>query len=136
MLSRGDFQTLAKRRLKEAKVLLDNKCYDGALYLINYAVECGLKACIAKQMMGEHFPPTRKFVEKCYTHDLEALFKAAELWSDFQKDLGGNPNLNMNWNAIKVWSEQNRYDPQKTKRQVAADAYRAVNDPTDGVLRW
>ena len=47
-LKRRDLRELALLRLKEAQVLLANGCWSGAYYLAGYAVECALKACIAK----------------------------------------------------------------------------------------
>jgi len=47
-MNRNDFQQLADVRIDEAVVLLDQGKYDGAYYLAGYAVECSLKACIAK----------------------------------------------------------------------------------------
>jgi HEPN domain-containing protein len=47
-MNRADLQQLAELRITEAKVLLDNGFYAGAYYLAGYAVECALKACIAK----------------------------------------------------------------------------------------
>lgn len=69
-MNRSDFKKLAVLRLKEAKVLLDNKCYEGAYYLAGYAVECALKACIAKNTKRFEFPPKPKFVQDLYQHDL------------------------------------------------------------------
>jgi HEPN domain-containing protein len=48
-MNRADFHKLAEIRIKEARVLLDRKCYAGAYYLAGYAVECALKACIARK---------------------------------------------------------------------------------------
>jgi HEPN domain-containing protein len=39
-MNRADFQKLAELRIREAKVLLDSKHYEGAYYLAGYAVEC------------------------------------------------------------------------------------------------
>ena len=47
-MNRGDLQLLANIRLDEAKALLAASLPAGAYYLAGYAVECGLKACIAK----------------------------------------------------------------------------------------
>ena len=47
-MNRNDFQQLADVRINEAEALLVQGKYDGAYYLAGYAVECGLKACIAK----------------------------------------------------------------------------------------
>ncbi len=48
-------QSLADERLGDAKVLLASNRYGGAYYLVGYAVECGLKACIAKLTQAEDF---------------------------------------------------------------------------------
>jgi len=71
-MHRADFHKLADIRIKEAKVLLDRQCYEGAYYLSGYSVECALKACIAKKTQAHDFPPqdARTF----YTHDLDILF--------------------------------------------------------------
>lgn len=47
-MNRSDFQDLAQIRLAEAAALLQAERFDGAYYLAGYAVECALKACIAK----------------------------------------------------------------------------------------
>jgi HEPN domain-containing protein len=47
-VNRNGLQDLSKVRLKEATALLNLRMYDGAYYLAGYAVECALKACIAK----------------------------------------------------------------------------------------
>jgi hypothetical protein len=135
-LTRSDLQTLARRRLKEAKVLLDNRCYEGSFYLLGYAVECAVKACIAKQMRKGHFPPTRGFVDTCYIHDLERLFKTAELWTSFQADLNANAALRCNWQLIKPWNEAKRYDPGRLTKAVAEGAYQGVADPVNRVFQW
>src|SRR5690242_7885063 len=44
-----DFKKLAEIRMAEARTLLKARHYDGAYYLAGYAVECALKACIAKR---------------------------------------------------------------------------------------
>ena len=48
LVDRRELQDLSKVRLKEATALLQLGLFDGAFYLAGYAVECGLKACIAK----------------------------------------------------------------------------------------
>jgi hypothetical protein len=49
---RKDLQELSKVRLKEATALLKLELFDGAFYLAGYAVECALKACVAKERIG------------------------------------------------------------------------------------
>jgi hypothetical protein len=77
-MNRADFQQLAELRLLEARALLAAELPDGAYYLAGYAVECGLKACIAAKTR-EHDFPDKKLVEKSYSHDVEKLLDAAGL---------------------------------------------------------
>src|SRR5262249_32127022 len=58
---RSDFQQLADVRIDEAAVLLAQGKFDGAYYLAGYAVECGLKACIARLTSQDDYPPKPKF---------------------------------------------------------------------------
>ena len=46
---RSDFQKLAEDRIADAGALFEAHRYDAAYYLAGYAVECALKACIAKR---------------------------------------------------------------------------------------
>ncbi|MGB7136749.1 MAG: HEPN domain-containing protein [Acidobacteriaceae bacterium] len=55
-MNRKDLQSLANTRLREARVLFRAKEFSGAYYLAGYAVECALKACIAKQYRQHDFP--------------------------------------------------------------------------------
>jgi hypothetical protein len=45
---RRDFKSLADLRIEDARLLLRSGRQQGAYYLCGYAVECALKACIAK----------------------------------------------------------------------------------------
>ena len=78
-MNRLDFQKLAEIRIKEAKVLLDSSCYEGAYYLAGYAVECALKACVAQLTREHDFPPDKKELENIYTHNLDNLIVGAQL---------------------------------------------------------
>ena len=42
--SRANFEKLIDLRMKEARLLLDHKNWDGAYYLVGYTVEFALKA--------------------------------------------------------------------------------------------
>ena len=46
-MNKRDLEALVDLRVKEAQLLFDNKCYEGAYYLLGYALECAIKACIA-----------------------------------------------------------------------------------------
>ena len=133
-MNRYDLQKLSKVRVREAGILLNNKCYEGAYYLLGYAVECALKACIAKQTKAFDFPD-RKLINDIYTHDLEKLLNASGLKADHQNECRTNPNFQLNWLVVKDWSEQARYMDQVT-RQKAKDFRSAVVGRKNGVLQW
>jgi len=57
--TRREFQQLARMRLKDARVLMRGGNGEGAYYLTGLAVECAIKACIAKNTSGTTFPRTR-----------------------------------------------------------------------------
>ena len=61
-MNRADFRQLALCRLEEAEVLLRTRKFSGAYYLAGYAIECALKARLAKQTKRYDFPPEPSFV--------------------------------------------------------------------------
>ena len=129
---RRDFRTLAELRAEEARVLLRSRRQLGAYYLAGYAVECALKACIAKQTKRFQFPPKRSSVEKMYSHNLDSLLDAADLKSQLTKEIEANPSFAANWNTVKDWTAESRY---KTSGLNGRDLYNAVAGP-NGVLPW
>ena len=133
-MNRTDFQELAKVRLDEAKTLLDQMKYDGAYYLAGYAVECGLKACIAKLTHQDDFPQDRKFVEKCYSHDFTDLLKASGLLKEWEKNMQGDAGFTTNWKIVEAWNESVRYE--RWGQAKAQTLYEAISHPTQGVMQW
>jgi HEPN domain-containing protein len=132
-MNRLEFQRLGELRLDEAKVLLDNKKYPGAYYLIGYSVECALKACIAKQTKRHDFP--NKNSAKIYTHDLSVLLEFSGLQTKHRDYSKRNPNFELNWTILKDWKEDVRYSLEITKDQAEA-LYSAVTSRKDGILPW
>ena len=94
--------------MSEAKGLLSLGLYDGAYYLAGYAVECALKACIAKETKRHEFPDRRK-VDASHTHDLRELVRLANLEESCQDRATKDPEFSRNWGKVKLWSEQSRY---------------------------
>ncbi len=133
-MNRNDLQNLSRLREKEAKVLLDNGYFAGAYYLLGYAVECALKACIAKQIRRYDFPDLT-LVRDSYTHNLEKLFNLSGLKNDLQREFRTHPNLEVNWTTVKDWSEQTRYNSGISEKS-AGDFYSAVTARQHGVLSW
>ena len=134
-MNRRDFQALATLRVKEAKVLLDNQCFEGAYYLVGYAIECALKACIAKRTNRFDFPPEPSTVRDIYTHKPELLLNATGLRVEHQRELDSNQQFNVNWAVVKDWSEAARYSAIISKAE-AENLYSAVTARRSGVLTW
>ena len=132
-MNRNVFQELTRIRVREARALLDLAHYPGAYYLMGYAVECALKACVSKQVKRYDFPD-KNFVNEAHTHELEKLVRIAGLATDFKRDRQVNQNLDANWAVVKDWKESFRYDLGIT-RQQARDLYTACIG-RNGVLPW
>jgi hypothetical protein len=132
-VTRTDFQQLADVRIAEAKVLLDAQMWDGAYYLAGYAVECALKACIAKRTQPEDFPDKDK-AAKAWTHKIDVLVEVAELEPARDTEGTANPKFAAYWRVVVKWKEDARY--QRKTQLDAEGLYKAVSDSTDGVLRW
>ncbi|MBI4312696.1 MAG: HEPN domain-containing protein [Chloroflexi bacterium] len=134
-MNRTDFQRLAELRLIEGKALLDAGHFVGACYLLGYAVECALKACIAKRTNLHDFPPKRNVVEDVYSHNLSKLLTQSGLEASFLQACRTDKTLDINWATVKLWSEESRYD-LATSSSKANDLYIAVSQPGSGVFPW
>ena len=132
-MNRDDFKRLALVRIQEARTLFRNALYDGAYYLAGYAIECALKACIAKRTRTHDFPD-RDTVMKSYTHDLDQLLRVAGLELPLNQATAVSSELEVNWSVVKDWSEEARYG--KHTKEAARDMIRAVEDKKSGVLTW
>ena len=132
-MNRAQLQELSRLRLHEAKALLDAGHPSGAYYLAGYAVECALKACIAKGFARHDFPEL-KLVKDIYTHDLNILISKAKLKPDLELASKANPDFEVNWSIVKDWSENSRY--QTYTEAQARDLYEAIVDRAHGVQKW
>ncbi|MGA7080177.1 MAG: HEPN domain-containing protein [Terriglobales bacterium] len=130
--TRREFQQLARMRLKDARVLMQRGNVEGAYYLTGLAVECAVKACIARNTNRHDFPPSPNAVKDIYTHDLVKLVGAAKLQALLDAEIRVNSSLNKNWAVVKDWNINSRY---LTKGLNARDLYRAVAG-RDGVMQW
>ena len=102
--------------------------------MAGYAVECALKACVAK-LVREHDFPDKKLANEAFVHDLEKLMRVAGLAPAFDRDKRANRALELNWAVVKDWSEASRYELGITEAQ-ARDLYAACVELPDGVLPW
>jgi HEPN domain-containing protein len=126
-------QALSKIRVKEAKALLSAGLHDGAYYLAGYAVECALKACIAKETRKHEFPD-KKRVDESHTHSLKKLAELAELWDSGEDRSRVDPEFRKRWEAVRLWTEQSRY--RRHSPEDAQALVEAVDNRSHGVIAW
>lgn len=132
-LNRKILQTLAESRLEEGRILLANNQWTGAYYLTGLAVECALKACLARAVK-EHDYPDKRFVNGMYQHNLQNLIGLDALLTALQADTANDSRLEANWNTVKDWDDEKRYDV--VDGQEAKGLYEATTEMGSGVLPW
>jgi hypothetical protein len=128
-MDRKDLQELSRVRPKEATALLQLELFDGAYYLAGYAVECALKACIAKgtQRFEDEggFLPFSQVATTPENAGLETVYRER---ADKDRD------FRTNWDLVQSWSEQSRY--RRHQPESARTLLRAVGDRRHGVISW
>jgi len=132
-MTRTDLQLLAEERLSDAQVLLANGRFGAAYYLAGYAIECALKACIAKLTKAEDFP-IKNSTNTVYIHDLKKLAGAAGVEVAIAQLAKNDQAFETNWALVTLWSEESRYD-RYVDQQLAKFMVGAVSDPRYGVLQ-
>jgi HEPN domain-containing protein len=131
-MNRLEFQALAVERLSDAEALLKAGRYACAYYIAGYAVECALKACIARKTNQDDFPPRE--AARYYVHDIPKLLDGAGLGSAFEQEARQDSILRRYWAEVKDWTEETRY--QSRGQGPAEQILTAINDPQHGVLQW
>lgn len=132
-LKRNDLQAIARARLQEARLLLDGGAFAGAYYLTGLAIECALKACIARATEAFEFPDFRR-AQDSWNHDLSKLLNAAGLTDEMKQRSTTDAAFEANWLAVKDWKVESRYE-QRPEAQ-ARSIYNATTDLTHGILPW
>ena len=115
-MNKNNLEELVEIRIKEAKILLDSESYQGAYYLAGYALECAIKACIAKQVQQHDFP-NFELANKSYTHKLTDLLGVAGLKQKLNEKEKQDTDFKLNWS-------------------IAKDLYDAIINNQSGILTW
>jgi HEPN domain-containing protein len=132
-MNRAEFQQISDIRFREARSLMDAGFSDGAYYLAGYAVECALKACIARRTQQYDFPDKRLAVES-HTHNLTELLRLADLVAALQSAAQSDTRLQRQWITVREWSEAGRY--LRWNAADAAELIEAIENPSGGLLPW
>ena len=108
MIDAKDLRSIARARLRDAKILLRAKRFDGAFYLCGYAVEIALKGRICRTLKWSGFPDTTqdfKGLQSLKTHDLEILLRLSGVEAQVKaKRLA-------EWSKMLDWNPEKRYQP-------------------------
>ncbi len=133
-MNRGDYKRIAELRVADAAYLLRGNRYAAAYYLAGYAIECALKACIARQFRGSNIPD-KGSVDKLYVHDLRVLARFANLEGPIREETRSDPQFGAHWLTVQDWSEESRYQFRRNAVE-AQTMFDSVADSQHGVLRW
>jgi len=128
-----DLEALAEMRLGDAAGLFSAGRYSAAYYLAGYAVELGIKACIAGLFQANAIPD-KDLVTKIYQHNLNALLGLTSVEQQFHQDRKADRLLDANWGIASKWNEASRY--AMWDQFAAASMLQAVGDQGHGVLQW
>jgi HEPN domain-containing protein len=131
-LPRATLQRLALAKADDARLLFENGRFSNAYYLYGYAVELGLKACIARHIVAETIPD-KVILNRFLTHkiaDLVALAGLASVLQERRKDT----EFDVRWAVIAEWSEEARYD--LTDVVVTTAMHDAIEHAEHGIMAW
>ena len=118
-------KSISRARLRDSKVLMAAKRYDGAVYLCGYAVELALKARICQTLRWTGYPETQlefKGLGSIKTHDLEVLLRFS----------GIEPRIKRKympfWSVVLDWDPEKRY--QRTGQVTEQEANDMISSAT------
>jgi hypothetical protein len=130
---RNDLRAHAQAKLDDATILFQNGRPSNAYYLAGYAVEIGLKACIAAQISAETIPD-KSLINNILKHSFPVLIGLAGLATQLKEQQDKDPDFAANWAIVSEWSPDARYEAIDTCS--AQTLIVAISDPKSGVLEW
>ena len=128
---RQDLLLLHQQWLDDARTLLAAQRYPGAYHAGGVALECALKARIAKFIQAEEFPD-KKLAQDAWDHDPRKLLALGDLVRFMDQAPAA---FQTNWATVKDWKVDSRYAHTVNPATVGA-FLEALDDPKDGVLPW
>jgi HEPN domain-containing protein len=110
MISTKELRAIARARLRDSKVLLAAKRFDGAWYLSGYAIELALKARICRTLKWPGFPDSAqdfKGMQSVKTHDLQILLR----FSGVERQVTAKRMAE--WSVVLEWNPEKRYQANR-----------------------
>jgi hypothetical protein len=128
-MSRYDYQGRTEQakaahiRLKDAKILFNNRCWRGSMYLAGYYVECLLKFKLMERFgVNTIRQLNEKLEDQAGTHNLEVLLRM----TDAQERLRQSRVHWFAFNTCSKWKTSWRYDPSNGQSDDAEEFLEAV----------
>lgn len=134
-MTRTEWQRKARDFATSARTLLLNGQYDGAYYLAGLAVECALKARIARRFRANAIPD-KKLVADIYRegHQIGRLVIHAELTGLLDTEVRRSAEFEANWIIVRAWDIDARYKHWSAVQ--ARDMVESVTKRGTGMLSW
>jgi hypothetical protein len=107
-ISSKDLKLLAEAKITDGLILFEAERFSNAYYLAGYAIELGLKACVADQIVAGSIPDKR-LINDTYTHELDKLIGVAGLRLELENQKKSNQNFNQFWAMASQWNPESRY---------------------------
>jgi HEPN domain-containing protein len=117
----------ARRRLEDAKVLLENHRHDGAMYLAGFAVECLFKALILANSTPRQRAGLLGRLKTEIGHDLDELRKELA-----RRRLHLGKGEQEAFLQVNTWDNNQRYDSRVQSREDAE----AVSAAAESLFDW
>lgn len=103
-MNKAEIEEICRARLKDAKVLLNSKRYDGSVYLCGYAIELGLKARICRTLQWDEYPAKGDQYRSFRTHNLDVLLHLSGIEHKIRL------KHFVQWSIVAQWSPESRYN--------------------------
>lgn len=132
-MTRNEWKRQAMAHASAAKILLRERQYSIAYYVAGLAVECALKAQIARSFRTGTWPD-REFVNSIHSHNLEHLVRQAQLETARVAEAATSAAFRTYWNTLKDWRIESRYEVWSAAE--ATDMVTAVVTRSSGALAW
>ena len=106
MISRESLHDIAEEKLNDARILLDNSSWNGAVYLSGYAIVRALKARICTTLGWNDFPHTTSEFSNFRsfkTHNLDVLLTLSGMEQHIR-----DTHIT-EWSTVATWDPEVRY---------------------------
>jgi len=142
MTSQSDLKSISLKRIKGAKLLLDDGDYQGSAYLMGLSLECALKAVVCKTLRIPTYPEGYEDDKKVpgffMTHSFVRLLLLSGL-SDIFTAGGNNSKAIDNWSSFTFqypgeWVGM-RYKLDQFDKSLIEKLYKFLYDDEDSIIK-